>query len=245
MPAWAEAQLERLERGEILDRKTLVQTLVAKVASSAPFVLHLEDAHEADAERLELIRALACAVTRTRGVGLLVSSRAALSAPFVVHHLEPLPLPEVSALLEGEVSGEIPRDGLAWVFERTRGNPLFALEFMRYLRRQGFLWSDGVHWHWREPPQAFVPITIESLIAQTIAHACPDDATRFVLETSALLPSDTRDRFALLVALTNLNASTLMRVVATLEARGVLREGVVFVHPLFREVIARDLPPER
>jgi tetratricopeptide (TPR) repeat protein len=156
-----------------------------------------------------------------------------------------LTLPEVAALLEGELKGEAPRDGLEWVFERTRGNPLFALEFTRYLRRQGFLWSDGVHWHWREPPQEFVPITIESLIAQTIAHACPDDATRLVLETSALLPGDARDRRALLAALTNLEANALTRAVATLEARGVLSEGVVFIHPLIREVIARDIPSER
>jgi tetratricopeptide (TPR) repeat protein len=242
LPSWASALLER---GETLEVKALVQMLVAILTTSAPCVLHLEDAHEADTERLELIRSLAHAVTRTRGVGLLISSRAPLNAPFVDHCLEPLTLPEVSALLEGELKGEIPRDGLEWVFERTRGNPLFALEFTRYLRRQGFLWSDGVHWHWREPPQQFMPITIESLIAQMIAHACTDNATRLVLETSALIPHSVRDASALLAALTNLDASALTRTVRALEARGLLREGLVFVHPLFREVIARDIPPDR
>ena len=124
LPTWANAQLDLLVRNESLETQTLAQTLAATLAASAPFVLHLEDVHEADAERLELIESLARALTRTRGVGLLATSRALLPQPFLNHRLEPLSRTEMVMLIDGELKGNAPRDGLDWVFERTRGNPL-------------------------------------------------------------------------------------------------------------------------
>ena len=116
LPAWVQTQLLRLERGEQLENTTFAAMLAAILSALAPFVLHLEDAHEANAERLELIVTLAQSISRTRGVGLLVTSRAELSAPFRNQKLEPLSFLESAALIEHELKSQAPDDGLEWIF---------------------------------------------------------------------------------------------------------------------------------
>jgi len=246
LPNWALSQLERLERGEVLTPQALAHTLAHTLAASAPFVLHLEDLHEADSERLELVKALARAVVGTRGVGLLVTSRAELPPPFLGRRLEPLSHEETAALVAQELKGGVPPDGLGWVQARTGGNPLFVLEFARYLRRQGFLWSDGERWHWREPPVGFVPVTVEALILELVSKVANTPAARAVLEARAILPD----------ALDSAILEHVWAEVAGVEqegfdsARDALERGGVlsaegFTHPLFGEIVRRDLGDAR
>ncbi len=246
VPAWAQAQLARLERGESLEKEALTATLAAALDSLAPFVLHLEDLHEADPERFELIEALARIVARTRGVGLLVTSRAPLPEPFRNHHLEPLSFEQVHHLVARELKAEAPDDGLEWVFGRTRGNPLFTLEFVRYLTRQGFLWSDGQRWNWRPPPEDFVPITVDALISQLILGLAVNPEILAALEARAILPGELRsERFAAAWAeVAELSRKSLRVAVVALEQAGILN-GEQFAHPLFAEVIRRDIPAAR
>ena len=79
LPAWADAQLERLKNGEYLEPKTVLNTLTAVLRGLAPFVLHLEDLHECNPERKNLIVGLAQAVQHARGVQV-VRNRPNLSA---------------------------------------------------------------------------------------------------------------------------------------------------------------------
>ena len=67
LPAWADAQLERLKNGEYLEPKTVLNTLTAVLRGLAPFVLHLEDLHECNPERRNLIVGLAQAVQHVTG----------------------------------------------------------------------------------------------------------------------------------------------------------------------------------
>jgi|GEM_PF-856043 len=246
LPSWVSAQLERFERGEVLAPSALAHTLAHTLAASAPFVLHFEDLHEADPERLELVKALARAVVGTRGVGLLVTSRAELPPPFLGRRLEPLSHQETAALMVQELRGEAPRDGLEWVIARTRGNPLFALEFARYLRRQGFLWSDGERWHWREPPAGFVPVTVEALILELVSSAADTKQARVVLEARAILPDalDSATLEAVWAEVAGLEREGFESVRDALERGGVLSAGE-FAHPLFGEVVRRDLGEAR
>ena len=240
LPLWVEAQLER---GRFLEP----DTLAALLAASAPFVLHLEDVHEADPAQLALIEALARSVARTRGVGLLVTSRTELPQPFLSHRLEPLLDSETATVLEAELNAPLPRDGLAWVLTRTRGNPLFALEFLRYLRRQGFLWSDGDRWHWRAPAGDFVPITVEAVIAQFIANLALTPEARAALEARSVLPTELDPQWleSVWAAVAGLSQNHLARAVGELERCGVLDDRRI-AHPLIGETIARELPsPQR
>lgn len=238
LPGWVVAQLERVERGDPLEPQTLAALLLA----SAPFVLHLEDVHEADPQRVALIEGLARAVGQTRGVALLVTSRNELPAPFLNHRLEPLTRTETVGVLTTELKSALPEASLEWLLSRTGGNPLFALEFSRYLRRQGFLWSDGERWHWRSPTDDFVPITVEALIAQFVSSLTVSNDAQIALRARALLPSQLNGErlVAVWAAVAGLTKTQLERSASELERCGVM-DGRGIVHPLIAETITREL----
>ena len=242
MPAWVKAQLERLERGEYVETGILTQMVATTLAASAPFVLCLEDVHEADPERSNWITALASAIARLRGVGLIATSRTSLPEPFQNHRLEPLSPAENARLLEAELRVVAPSQALDWVFAQTRGNPLFTLEYSRYLRRQGFLWSDGEHWHWREPPDGFVPVTVEALILELASGLTADLNCRAALQARTVLPAATEAVWLETVwaQVANLDPRALQDARIRLEHGG-LFDGDGFAHPLMAEVVARHI----
>lgn len=242
LPLWAERSLERLERGEALETKTIVDSLAALLSASAPTILHAEDLHETSPERLELWRNLARMVERSKGVALLATSRTAPPEPFETHRIEPLDVEASRALLKGEVGLALPVEAVDWVFGRARGNPLFTLEYLRFLTRQGHLWNDGHKWRWREPPADLMPTTVEALIEQQILGASAEANARRALEARAILPLDASED--LWAAVAGLEARPLEDARIVLVHRGILR-GEGFAHPLFREVRLRTLRPER
>lgn len=157
LPLWAERVLERLARGECAEASRVADALGALLAALAPVIVHLEDLHEADPPRHELLTALAQQVNRTRGVALLVTSRIQPPEPFEAVRLEPLDSRASAEVLQAEVGASLPEEATHWIYARARGNPLFTLEYLRYLARAGFLWNDGQRWHWRAPRLACCP----------------------------------------------------------------------------------------
>ena len=239
---WLERSLERLQQGESLETATFIQTLAALLTVNAPLILHIEDLHEATPDRLEVWQKLALAVTRTRGVGLIATSRVQPPEGFEVIRLEPLNRVASDALLEAEASAALPAEALAWIFKHAQGNPLFTLEFFRFLARQGFVWNDGRHWRWREPERRLMPNTVEALIEQQLLKVNSSEAVRRTLEAKALLPVDSPVPTLALVA--ELEASELEAAQRFLAQQGILM-GTGFAHPLYREVRLATLRPER
>jgi DNA-binding SARP family transcriptional activator/tetratricopeptide (TPR) repeat protein len=243
LPTWAERQLQRLENAEQLEPEALANTIAVVLAGLAPFVLYLEDLHEANPERLEVVGRLALAVNQIRGAALIVTSRIAPPEGFKTHRLGLLEADETTVMLERELGASLPAAGLEWIQSRTHGNPLFALEFLRYLTRQGFLWSDGKRWNWRAPSNDFVPITVEALIGQLTSSLRVTSQTQAVLEARAILPSEleAEQLNQVWANVAGLDLRSLERSRIDLERVGLLR-GQSFAHPLFGEVIMRDLP---
>ena len=244
LPAWAEKQLQKLEYGEFVDARALVNTLATTLAGLAPFVLHLEDVHEASAERFDLICKLAQVITHVKGVGLIVTSRSPLPEPFGNLQLEILSKTESDALLVTELGSSLPEAGLDYVFNRAQGNPLFTLEFLRYLTRQGFLWSDGKAWHWRTPPADFMPVSLEALLEQIMSNLALDADVQAVLEARALLaiPLETVQR--VWQSVSGLTVQAFNTAKQSLEASGIL-VNKVFTHPLIQEVVAKGISDSR
>ncbi len=235
---WARRGLERLEQGETLETSSILDALGAVLAHLAPFVLHLEDLHEADQERLEFVQQLARMVQRSKGIGLIVTSRTEQPEPFVTMKLTPL-LPESSSLLlEQELTATLPEDTAQWIYARACGNPLYTLEYLRYLTRQGFLWSDGKTWHWRKPEEQFMPATVEALIETLLVQAQSEPLHRYVLETKALLFLNASNELWCKVA--RVNAQELEMAVTALLQQGVFQENT-FAHPLFHEVTLKTM----
>lgn len=242
LPLWAQRVLERLARDDFAEASQVADALGALLAALAPVIVHLEDLHEADPERLELIAALAQRAGRIRGVALLATSRMQPPQPFEAVRLEPLD-PEASrALLENEVGASLPEEATRWIYSRAKGNPLFTLEYLRYLARQGFLWNDRTRWHWRTPAQELIPLTVEALLERQILELSGSEALRKALEARAILPPEASEE--LWERVSGLEAAELEKARAWLLERGILR-GSDFAHPLFREVRLKTLRPER
>lgn len=243
-PTWTHALHERLTQGQHVETQALLDILITTLSALAPFVLHLEDIHEASPERLELLQKLAKAIPRLRGVGLLVTSRSQPPEPFKGYHLKPLSQAQLDELLEGQVKATLPREGLAWVFERTGGNPLYGLEFWRYLRQQGFFWSDGKEWHWRKPPDDFVPVSVEALIAQ-IASRLETPGAAAILQVRAMFPNEMslEDFDPLWARVADISLEALNQGKKALQRQGLLQNDQ-FAHPLFREVVGRETPQQ-
>ncbi|MER3443370.1 MAG: hypothetical protein C4333_04295, partial [Meiothermus sp.] len=178
---------------------------------------------------------------RARGVGLLFTSRTPPPEP-----LEPFPLgalsPEDStALLQEQAGGELPAEASAWIFQRARGNPLFGLEYFRHLSRLGYLWSDGRRWRWREPEGKTMPTSVEALIVQLTRGQSLAPVAEAAPMARALLPSSSSPQLWAQAA--GLELRELTQAEEELERQGLLAEGE-FVHPLFAEVVRREMPPQ-
>jgi tetratricopeptide (TPR) repeat protein len=239
LSAWVEAALESLDRGATPEQT--VAALCAWLSALAPFVLHVEDLHEANPERLELWGLLAHAVKRTRGLGLVVTSRTPPPEAFESVRLESLDRDASSALLEREAGAILPSEALDWIFDHTRGNPLYALEYFRHLTRHGHLWSDSQRWHWRTPTAQAMPASVEAVIAQMLEVALDSSETRAALEARAMLGLETTED--IWAAVSGLSLEQFREAHHDLEYHGLLRGGQ-FVHPLFREVARGMLAPD-
>jgi tetratricopeptide (TPR) repeat protein len=239
LPLWATHCFEKLERHQHVEPNTLVASLVAHLTTLTPVIVHLEDLHEATPEQLEMWQQVARQVNRTRGLGLLATSRTALPEPFERLTLEPLSFSAATALLEAMAHSTLPDDALTWVNTRAHGNPLFVLEYFRHLTRLGFLWSDGRCWRWRTPPDEAMPSAIEALIMYTLETVRDDEASEAALHARAMSPLGTTEAHWAAVAALSLQG--LRKAVTSLENAGILR-GDEFVHPLYREVTRQEMP---
>lgn len=240
-PLWAQALLERLRQGEHLESEKAASALSVLLASLAPVVLHLEDLHEAPAERLEMAQKMARMISRSRGAALLVTSRVLPPEPFRALRIEPLSFENSRSLLEAELESSLPSEAVLWIYEQAQGNPLFTLEYLRHLARQGFLWNDGSRWHWRTPLKGETPVTVEALIEQTLKEAARG-GLEAIIAAKAVLPLGVEEAFWAQVA--EVSLESLEHEKHRLEAAGVLRNGE-FVHPLYREVALQSLEPSQ
>ena len=242
IPIWAERTLERMLNGEHVETLNLTNALGATLSGLAPFVLHLEDIHEVTSLQLELIESLARIVSRLKGVGLIVTSREQPPESFEAIRLEPLSSQTVQEMLKAEVGAELPAEALEWIQARAAGNPLFALEFFRFLARQGFVWSDGQRWRWRAPPLESMPVSVETLIEQVIARTIQEPKLEDVIQAKAVLGRNTDMRLWAEVSSVTLEVLEASKI--DLERDGILHD-LEFSHPLYAEVIARKLTTEK
>jgi DNA-binding SARP family transcriptional activator len=231
LPTWAAHARHQLQNNAELEPNHTLQTIAEVLRLSAPFVLHIEDIHELD--NPEFVVQLAQVVQKTTGVALLVTSRQPPPAPFEALRLEPLPPSEQQALLHQQAGADLPKAALEWIETRAVGNPLFALEFFRFLSRQGYLWFDSRTWHWRTPEATPMPASIEALIEQTLSAATSSQAVLWTLRARAFLSQVPET--SLWAAVAGLTAPELEAAKTRLEQHGILR-GVHFSHPLFAEV---------
>jgi hypothetical protein len=224
-----------------ISSQTCSADLAKHLAALAPFILVLEDVHELTLKQFEFIKQLADLVPKLRGVGLFVTSRSDVLGPFKSYDLERLDKQTVTVLLGAQAKGKLPEEGLDWVYTKSQGNPLFALEFWRYLSQQGYFWSDGSRWHWRAAPKEFVPPTLKAIIHEWVSQVAQEKPAKRVLEVLALLPEESGED--ILGAVAGLEPSVLSSIQHQLDCAGILRAGK-FVHPLLTQIMQETISPQ-
>jgi tetratricopeptide (TPR) repeat protein len=235
---WAAQTLQRVLNDDYVEDSSLIDALASNLAALAPFVFHLEDIHEADHERLEFVKGLAHALQRSKGVALLVTSRTEPPEPFTALRRANLTRTESDALIEGEFKTKLPSEALEFIYGRALGNPLYTLEYLRFLTRAGNLWNDGRAWHWRKPEHSFVPATVEALIELTLSKVSQEEKLETLIQSKSLLPLASDE---LVAAVTGLNKAELAEASKRLMQQGVFI-GDTFAHPLYREISLQRLP---
>ncbi len=238
LPVWVERGLEKIASGEFVETAAITDVCSSMLTGLAPFVLHLEDVHEVGVEQLEFIQNLGRVVQRLKGVGLIVTSRTEPSKPFEAVQLQPLSSEETRQMLETEIGATLPSECVEWIRGRAAGNPLFTLEFFRFMARRGFVWNDGQRWHWRKPESVVMPVTVEALIEQQLRYATDVPMLEAALGAKALLPIGADQNLWTIVS--GLKPEIILSARAEFEQRGLLVAGE-FAHPLYRELTRQNL----
>jgi tetratricopeptide (TPR) repeat protein len=236
LPTWLERQVQL---------GASLETFLAWLEALAPFVLHVEDWHEASAEAQDFWVRLAVAAQQKKGVGVVLTSRIVVPSSLESLRLLPLDFAGSAALLQSEVGAELPLQAMTWIFSKSAGNPLFTVEFLKHLARLGLLWNDTKRWHWREPPEDAMPITVEALIEQLLFESSNTAEYQVVLQAQAFLESRVPQLIlesAFLASVADVELSQLEAAQAHWVRRGILTP-TGFAHPLFREVTFRQLLP--
>jgi tetratricopeptide (TPR) repeat protein len=199
-------------------------------------VVVIEDLHRASDDALQFLGSLRDGVTRSRGVALLTTGRTVPHGSSNVEavRLEALNPEQVRAMLEAGTGAGLPEAAHDWIWQRSQGNPLFALEYFGFLSRQGFLWNDARRWRWREPKDAALPTNLEGLLVRTLEAAMDGPDSRVLLEALAVLPEGLPERIVQVAA--GLDTERFMASMAQLEGLAVLRQRH-FAHPLYRDAL--------
>jgi ATP/maltotriose-dependent transcriptional regulator MalT len=222
-------------------------TLVGNVSRRAPLVVLLDDVHFADASSWEALRYFARHLDDARLLVVATSRSAELAghevAAQVLFELDedallsrleiaPLARPGVRDLAEAVIERPAPRALVDWVFERSQGNPLFAIGLLRALVEERADLSA--------PQLRRMPEGLTERVASELRRF--DAAPREVLELLAVV-----GRPVSLSHLTELTGSSLADVgpsLAELVAAGIVVEeergselSYELYHPLVRDVV--------
>ena len=223
-------------RNNISEQEAL-EIMVVQIGQRAPFILCLEDFHEASLQRQDLWLGLANRFLKTSGAALLLTSRTPIAAPIQSFFLEPFSTSDLGAILESETGSSLPEAAIDWIASRARGNPLFALEFLKWLARLGFLRSDGQYWRWREPETASLPSRVEALIEQALQPVLAAEERANALLVAAFLGSLLE--FQVWAKISGTESNQLHEIITALERYGIFRRQH-FSHPLYREVLLNN-----
>lgn len=210
--------------------------------ATEPSVLVIEDLHWADASSSEALAAGLSALADLPVMVLASSRRADEPLLQVLGHpvrieLAALSDDSVGALVREMLDGTCPQahveDGvLAFVGQRSGGNPFFLRELVRALQEQGLLRLVDGRWAMDEAAAGAIPDTVDGVVAARL-DALPGPARR-VLQTCAVIGVEVQE--ALLRTLEPEMAEAL----AVLSTAGLLAPrgggGWVFRHALLQEV---------
>ncbi|HYK31498.1 MAG TPA: AAA family ATPase [Streptosporangiaceae bacterium] len=219
--------------------------LVANLAAQAPLLLAVDDAHWCDAASSRFLRYLA---PRLEGLPVLLALSArddenpadpaelsAMSPDATV--IEPLPLSPraTSALVRARVRPDAHTSFCAACHEITGGNPFFVIQLTDALRAEGFSGRPEELARVREVG----PGTVAAAVLMRLSRLAPSALT--LANAVAVLGEHAELRHILRLA--DLDEAAAADQIAALSGAGLIDDTrpLVFVHPIVRNAIYRDL----
>ena len=165
----------------------LLRSLLTALSERAPLVVCLQDLHWADQSSRALVLEL---VTWTDlPVVPLINFRPGFDVDVGavdVHDLPALSTLQTGALVASMLDGHPPDGLVAFVEDRTEGNPFFAEEIVSSLLETGTLVRDGSLWHLDRPlEEVSIPSTVQGVLAARIDRL--DETLRRLLREAAVI----------------------------------------------------------
>jgi class 3 adenylate cyclase/predicted ATPase len=193
---WEGSLYEQLEpRLRFENSLTAFKTLVRAESLRQPVVLHVEDAHWLDGDSEELLRALTRNVEVHPLVVLLTGRYRDDGSPYEVSVDEDVPrrvidLNELSSLgiqaLAGQsLAGEVSDNLVAFLEEKTNGNPLFIEQLALDLRERGFVRLEDGEWQVRGEDVEAVPASISAVLIARLDRLAAQ--VKAAVQTAAVL----------------------------------------------------------
>ena len=229
----------------------IAQFLIS-AAGRVPLVLILDNLHWADAPSLSLLEFLCQELARSRVLiigtyrdvevsrkGPLLSTLGELSRETAVERIRLTGLPQssIADLAERVLGIALQRPAVDAIYQQTDGNPLFVLELLKVLQKEG---ADGG----ATPIGIRIPDSVRETIGRRLSYlpqACNELLTvasvlgRYFATTD--LSTVAQCEFKLVLA--SLEAATRAGLI---EAAGAGADGYRFTHALIREVLYDELP---
>jgi DNA-binding CsgD family transcriptional regulator len=227
----------------------------SNLAAESPVVVVLDDVHLADASSWEALQYLASNLPESRLLVVAAARPVELAEHEIASRilfgleqegfltrldLRPLDTDALSELTQAVVGQAPPPTLVAWLNERCRGNPLFAIGLLRALDEEG---ADLVSPRLRRLPEALAERVEERLRRL-------DDSTRSTLELIAVLGR--RVELGELAAMSSLPLGQLASVLEFVVRNGLLSEeerGVELTyemsHPLIQEAVYQAIGTAR
>jgi predicted ATPase len=236
-----------------------VSEVLAHVAGDQGLVLILDDLHWADDVTLQvlhfllrqpgLVRVLILGAFRSEEVapesalgGLVARSHS--GNPTALLSLQPLPSEETRILLEEQLGGRCAEGLVGRVYERSVGNPLFAVQIARLLQQEGGIHREQGRWTLTPGAKAALPPAVRETVSRRLRHISIEG--RAVLGFCALLGREFA--YVALERLAELNEDALFEALDEAREAGLVREnaeGYAFAHPLLWEVVYSRMPGQR
>ena len=222
---------------------TGILTALRHLATRGPVIVAIDDVQWVDRATAGAL-SFAARRLRSERVGFLLARRPAALTPEVealeaafanawreVRALEPMSLGGLHRLIDGRFGINLPRPSLVHLERATLGVPLFAIELVDALRRDGQPMTPDVI--------VPAPVEIERMVARRLERL-QDDARRVVDAVAAV----GRPHLALLAAL---EGDGVEAALAPAIQHGLLErdaDRVRFAHPLYRSVVYRAMPED-
>ena len=238
----------------------IITRFLTGLSRRRPTVLVLDDAHLADAESLRALSFIArysvslpmyvvfsarrdrlpasCNFTET--IGRLIDT--GLGG---VIELEPLGPSETNTLIASILSTDSDEELAAYVFEQSRGNPLFIQEVLRALKELGCLGRTNNKSYLIATPDIQAPSGREGLLRRVFQQ---DRAGLALARTLSAFRRVRVDQMVTLELVTGLSDSEIMGALESLVNASIITRDssgrIEFVHPLMAEVLYNDLAPD-